>query len=136
MKNLTTVLAVLICSSLVFAQVQKQNVSARQLRLDNEAKVQKIHKEAREKIENLELRIKNLTDRSQEIDLQKEIEKVKREAEIDGLEARLEFYKAKGDKVTSQEIETALEKLQFPEKFRQPIEPVKRSREVPTVERK
>ncbi|KAA3596987.1 MAG: hypothetical protein DWQ06_14465 [Calditrichaeota bacterium] len=129
-----TVLLSIIFTSVVFAQTNARSSvlqkTARQLRIENENQVQAVHKEARQKIENLELRIKNLEDRSQEIELQKEIEKVKRQAEIDGLKLRLEFYKAKGDKETSQEIETALEKLQNPEKFR-PELPKENRRETP-----
>ncbi len=135
-KTIFTVLIAVLFTSNVFAQTNAKNSvfkkTARQLRIENENQVQAVHKEARQKIENLELRIKNLTDRSQEIELQKEIEKVKREAEIDGLKLRLGFYKAKDDKATSQEIETALEKLQNPEKFR-PELPKETKREIPTT---
>lgn len=130
MKTFNTFLTVLlsiILTSVVFAQTQKTvQKSQRQLRLENESQVQAVHKEARQKIENLELRIRNLADRSQEIELQKEIEKIKSEAEIDALKLRLEFYKAKGDSKTANEIEVGLDKLQNPEKFRPAIQEVKR----------
>ena len=130
MKTFNTFLTVLlsiILTSVVFAQTQKTvQKSQRQLRLENESQVQAVHKEARQKIENLELRIGNLADRSQEIELQKEIEKIKSQAEIDALKLRLEFYKAKGDSKTANEIEVGLDKLQNPEKFRPAIQEVKR----------
>lgn len=136
LKTIFTVLVAVLFTSTVFAQINAKSSalkkSARQLRIENENQVQAVHKEARQKIENLELRIKNLADRSQEIELQKEIEKVKRQAEVDCLTLRLEFYKVKGDQATTVEIETALEKLQNPEKFRPEI-PKETKREIPTV---
>ncbi|MCC7431804.1 hypothetical protein IT568_13260 [bacterium] len=105
MKTNKKILTLLLCGSLTLtlsAQNQKQQNPA-------ETEIKKIVLEGQEQIKKIQTQIQNLKNRSQEFELQKQIEQIKKNVETEVLKTRLRVAQAKNDLQLVTEIQKALE---------------------------
>ncbi|MCC7431029.1 hypothetical protein IT568_09320 [bacterium] len=108
----------------------------KQLRTETEEKVQAIHDKARAEILAISEQIKNLKDKKDEFELQKQVEKIKKQAEIDALKVRLDFFKTKRDQKMVDEVTLVIDRLENPEKYLPKPDPNIQRREPVTNETK
>ena len=80
-------------------------------------KILDIENQAMQKIEELQLELLNCKDPDRIPELNKEIEKIHKESEIQVLEVKLEIAKQEGDPLKVAEISQALDIIKNPEKY-------------------